>query len=274
MRAAALAPRRSLPSRPHAKAPHLSDTVSRSQRCHKAKAHPATGARRTPRLFPSGPWRGPAAADWHDTSWTTLRVSARRGCWTLRQVRKPNRLLRRGKTDRRRLHSSPSSERNRKGTPHCSAPAAAAEGPTRRRGSAAHSLCCPSDDGAVHAFSLLSTGSGLCALAALRAGALSVTATDIDPLAVEAISLNAAANGAAGSARGQEKVSSSSPAARPSTAARRLSSRLNLSACRVLPAGFEGSDRLEATTTDYLSASSGARLFSCSHACTQARRAA
>lgn len=39
-------------------------------------------------------------------------------------------------------------------------------------------------------------GSGLCALAALRAGAASIVAADIDPLAIEAIALNAEANGA------------------------------------------------------------------------------
>jgi predicted nicotinamide N-methyase len=41
----------------------------------------------------------------------------------------------------------------------------------------------------------LATGSGLCALAALRAGAAGVTAVDVDPVAVEAVALNAAANG-------------------------------------------------------------------------------
>jgi predicted nicotinamide N-methyase len=41
----------------------------------------------------------------------------------------------------------------------------------------------------------LAAGSGLCAIAALRAGAASVTAADIDPFAVEAIALNAKANG-------------------------------------------------------------------------------
>jgi predicted nicotinamide N-methyase len=40
----------------------------------------------------------------------------------------------------------------------------------------------------------LATGSGLCALAAARAGAASVTAVDVDPVAVEAVRLNAAAN--------------------------------------------------------------------------------
>jgi predicted nicotinamide N-methyase len=39
------------------------------------------------------------------------------------------------------------------------------------------------------------TGSGLCAIAAARAGAASVTAVDIDPHAVEAARLNARANG-------------------------------------------------------------------------------
>ncbi len=40
----------------------------------------------------------------------------------------------------------------------------------------------------------LATGSGLVALAALRAGAVSVLAADIDPLAGEAVAANAAAN--------------------------------------------------------------------------------
>jgi predicted nicotinamide N-methyase len=41
----------------------------------------------------------------------------------------------------------------------------------------------------------LASGSGLCAIAALRAGATSTTAADIDPLAAAAISLNVRANG-------------------------------------------------------------------------------
>ena len=41
----------------------------------------------------------------------------------------------------------------------------------------------------------LATGSGLCALAARRAGADAVTAVDVDPVAVTAAGLNAAANG-------------------------------------------------------------------------------
>ena len=41
----------------------------------------------------------------------------------------------------------------------------------------------------------LATGSGLVALAALRAGAASVLACDIDPLAAEAVASNAACNG-------------------------------------------------------------------------------
>jgi predicted nicotinamide N-methyase len=40
----------------------------------------------------------------------------------------------------------------------------------------------------------LGSGSGLCAIAALRAGAAAVTASDIDPFAVAAIELNARAN--------------------------------------------------------------------------------
>jgi predicted nicotinamide N-methyase len=41
----------------------------------------------------------------------------------------------------------------------------------------------------------LATGSGLCALAATRAGARSVLAVDVDPVAVEAVRLNAESNG-------------------------------------------------------------------------------
>lgn len=41
----------------------------------------------------------------------------------------------------------------------------------------------------------LATGSGVCALAARRAGAREVVAVDVDPVAVEAVRLNAAANG-------------------------------------------------------------------------------
>jgi predicted nicotinamide N-methyase len=41
----------------------------------------------------------------------------------------------------------------------------------------------------------LATGSGLCALAAARAGAVHVLAVDVDPVAVEAVALNAARNG-------------------------------------------------------------------------------
>lgn len=43
----------------------------------------------------------------------------------------------------------------------------------------------------------LATGSGLCAIAAIRAGAAVVTAADVDPLAACAATLNAGANGAA-----------------------------------------------------------------------------
>ena len=41
----------------------------------------------------------------------------------------------------------------------------------------------------------LGSGSGLCAIAAMLAGAATVTAVDIDPFAVAAIGLNARANG-------------------------------------------------------------------------------
>jgi predicted nicotinamide N-methyase len=41
----------------------------------------------------------------------------------------------------------------------------------------------------------LASGSGLCAIAAARAGALAVTGADIDPFAAAAIGLNARANG-------------------------------------------------------------------------------
>ena len=41
----------------------------------------------------------------------------------------------------------------------------------------------------------LATGSGLCALAALRAGAAQVTAVDVDPFAADAAALNADRNG-------------------------------------------------------------------------------
>jgi predicted nicotinamide N-methyase len=40
----------------------------------------------------------------------------------------------------------------------------------------------------------LATGSGLCAIAAMQAGAVAVTAADIDPFAVAAVALNARAN--------------------------------------------------------------------------------
>lgn len=41
----------------------------------------------------------------------------------------------------------------------------------------------------------LASGSGLCAIAAMRAGAISAAASDIDPFAIAAIRLNANANG-------------------------------------------------------------------------------
>ncbi len=47
----------------------------------------------------------------------------------------------------------------------------------------------------------LCTGSGLVALAARRAGATSVLAVDVDPVAVDAVGLNAAANGLSVDAR-------------------------------------------------------------------------
>jgi predicted nicotinamide N-methyase len=39
------------------------------------------------------------------------------------------------------------------------------------------------------------TGSGLCAIAAMKAGAASATAVDVDPFCEEAVAINAAANG-------------------------------------------------------------------------------
>ncbi|MEV0397571.1 class I SAM-dependent methyltransferase [Polymorphospora rubra] len=50
----------------------------------------------------------------------------------------------------------------------------------------------------------LASGSGLVAIAAALAGASAVTATDIDPYAVAAITLNAAANGVAVDASGRD----------------------------------------------------------------------
>ena len=47
----------------------------------------------------------------------------------------------------------------------------------------------------------LATGSGLCALAAALAGATAVTAVDVDPVAVEAVRLNAAHHGLSVKAR-------------------------------------------------------------------------
>ena len=58
----------------------------------------------------------------------------------------------------------------------------------------------------------LASGSGLCAIAALRAGAASVTASDIDPFAAAAIELNARANGVRVSVRHEDVLDDEPPA--------------------------------------------------------------
>jgi len=57
----------------------------------------------------------------------------------------------------------------------------------------------------------LATGSGLCALAAARAGAASVLAVDVDPVAVEAVRLNAGANGLAVDVDGRDVLDEPPP---------------------------------------------------------------
>jgi predicted nicotinamide N-methyase len=57
----------------------------------------------------------------------------------------------------------------------------------------------------------LASGSGLCAIAAIRAGASDVTAADIDPMAVDAIELNARANRARVAAIGRDVLDDEPP---------------------------------------------------------------
>ena len=57
----------------------------------------------------------------------------------------------------------------------------------------------------------LATGSGLCALAARRAGAGAVTAVDVDPVAVQAVGLNAAHNGLEVDAVGEDLLDAAPP---------------------------------------------------------------
>jgi predicted nicotinamide N-methyase len=57
----------------------------------------------------------------------------------------------------------------------------------------------------------LASGSGLVAIAAAKAGAAAVTAYDIDPLAVAAISINAGANGVTVSASGADVLDEDGP---------------------------------------------------------------
>ncbi len=59
----------------------------------------------------------------------------------------------------------------------------------------------------------IASGSGLVAIAAARAGAAAVTAYDIDPLAVAAITLNAAANGVTVLAKGADILDTDIPGA-------------------------------------------------------------
>ena len=67
----------------------------------------------------------------------------------------------------------------------------------------------------------LASGSGLVAIAAALAGAAEVTATEVDPLAVAAIGLNAAANGVAGRAYGQRAAARDHMAGSQSRSAQR-----------------------------------------------------
>jgi predicted nicotinamide N-methyase len=57
----------------------------------------------------------------------------------------------------------------------------------------------------------LASGSGLCAIAAMRAGAAAVTATDIDRFALAAIGLNARANGCRVAAVGRDVLDEEPP---------------------------------------------------------------
>lgn len=57
------------------------------------------------------------------------------------------------------------------------------------------------------------SGSGLVAIAAMKAGAASVTGTDVDPFALAAIGLNAAANGVAVEVLGGDLIGGPRPAA-------------------------------------------------------------
>jgi len=57
----------------------------------------------------------------------------------------------------------------------------------------------------------LATGSGLCALAAARAGAAAVTAVDVDPFAVEATRLNAELNGLSVEVRCEDLLDAAPP---------------------------------------------------------------
>jgi predicted nicotinamide N-methyase len=59
----------------------------------------------------------------------------------------------------------------------------------------------------------LASGSGLCAIAAMRAGAAHATATDIDPFALAAIPLNARANGSRVSVVGRDILDEDPPKA-------------------------------------------------------------
>ncbi len=57
----------------------------------------------------------------------------------------------------------------------------------------------------------LASGSGLCAIAAIRAGATAATGADIDPLAIAAIGLNARANGCRVSVVGRDVLDEEPP---------------------------------------------------------------
>jgi predicted nicotinamide N-methyase len=57
----------------------------------------------------------------------------------------------------------------------------------------------------------LATGSGVCALAARRSGASAVLAVDVDPVAVEAVRVNAAANALVVEARCEDPLDAPAP---------------------------------------------------------------